>query len=128
MVSPSNTGTPTASRKFFLFASALLCCAPVFSSDLFAQSDEWKRLSLQALSLRQQGDYKRATEVAQKALELADRQLSPEHPDVARSLNNLGLLYQEQGQYAQAEPLHKRALAIWEKALRPYHLAGKTVA
>jgi len=51
-------------------------------------------------------------ETSQKALELAERQLGPEHPDVATSLNNLAELYREQGRYAQAEPLQKRALAI----------------
>nr|WP_281241356.1 tetratricopeptide repeat protein [Thiothrix caldifontis] len=43
------------------------------------------------------------------------------HPDVAKSLNNLAGLYQDQGQYAQAEPLYQCALAIWEKALGAYH-------
>ena len=45
--------------------------------------------------------------------------LGPEHPDVARSLNNLAGLYRAQGQYAKAEPLYQRALGIREKALVP---------
>ena len=40
---------------------------------------------------------------------------------MARSLNNLALLYDAQGRYAEAEPLYKRALAIREKALGPDH-------
>ncbi len=40
---------------------------------------------------------------------------------MAKSLNNLAVLYQIQGKYAQAEPLHKRSLAIREKALGPNH-------
>ena len=47
--------------------------------------------------------------------------LGPDHPDVARSLNNLALLYQAQGRYADAEPLYKRSLDILEKALGPDH-------
>jgi len=40
---------------------------------------------------------------------------------VARSLNNLALLYDIQGKYAEAAPLYQRALAIREKALGPDH-------
>ena len=47
--------------------------------------------------------------------------MGPEHPDVARSLNNLAGLYRAQGKYAEAEPLYRRALAIDEKALGPEH-------
>jgi tetratricopeptide (TPR) repeat protein len=119
MVNPNNTGTPAASRKFFLFASVLVCLALLFSSDLIAQSDEWNRLYQEALSLREEGDYKRATEVAQRALELGERELGPNHPDVAQSLNNLAELYRAQGQYAQAEPLYKQALAMRQKSLGP---------
>jgi CHAT domain-containing protein/tetratricopeptide (TPR) repeat protein len=43
------------------------------------------------------------------------------HPDVATSLNNLGLLYYRQGAYARAEPLFVRALAIQEKARGAMH-------
>ncbi len=43
--------------------------------------------------------------------------------DEARSLNNLGLLYQDQGRYDEAEPLLKRSLVIYEKTLGPEHLA-----
>ena len=48
-------------------------------------------------------------------------QLGPEHPDTARSLNNLGLVLWAQGDFAGARPLYERALAIKEKALRPEH-------
>ena len=47
--------------------------------------------------------------------------LGPDHPDVARSLNNLADLYEGQGRYADAEPLYQRALAIREQAVGPNH-------
>jgi CHAT domain-containing protein/tetratricopeptide (TPR) repeat protein len=50
-----------------------------------------------------------------------EKALGPDHASVARTLNNLGALYQAQGRYAQAEPLYKRSLAIKEKALGPDH-------
>jgi CHAT domain-containing protein/tetratricopeptide (TPR) repeat protein len=41
--------------------------------------------------------------------------LGADHPEVAKGLNNLALLYNTQGRYAEAEALQKRALAIKEK-------------
>ncbi|MCP4937229.1 MAG: tetratricopeptide repeat protein, partial [bacterium] len=49
-----------------------------------------------------------------------------EHPDTARSLNNLGALLQAQGDYDGAKPYLERALAIFEKLLgsdHPYTIA-----
>jgi tetratricopeptide (TPR) repeat protein len=48
---------------------------------------------------------------------IREKTLGPDHPDVAVSLNNLGLLYESQGRYGNAEPLLKRSLAIAEKTL-----------
>ena len=82
---------------------------------------EWEILNQEVISLYEQGRYDRAVVVAKKALEVAEKNVGPNHPDVATSLNNLAELYRTQGQYAQAEPLYKRALAINEKALGPNH-------
>ena len=54
-------------------------------------------------------------------LAIREKALGPDHPDVAKSLNNLAVLYDNEGRYAEAEPLYKRALAIREKALGPDH-------
>src|SRR3990167_9174499 len=126
MVSPSNTVTPSASRKFFLFVSALVCFALLFSYEDFAQSEELLSLNQQALVLQLKGDYKGAAELGRKALDIAEREFGPGHPNVAVNLNNLGLLYHAQGRYAEAEPLFKLALAIREKALGPNHPAVPT--
>ena len=50
-----------------------------------------------------------------------EKALGPEHPDVARSLNNLGALYKVLGQYGKAKPLYERALQILKKALPSDH-------
>lgn len=39
----------------------------------------------------------------------------PEHPEVAKILNNLANIYKIQGKFTEAEPLYIRALAIQEK-------------
>lgn len=54
-----------------------------------------------------------------KALQVAEQNIGPDHPNVGRTSNNLAALYCTRGGYAKAEPLHKRALAIWERALTP---------
>ncbi|MBL0123381.1 MAG: tetratricopeptide repeat protein [Betaproteobacteria bacterium] len=51
-----------------------------------------------------------------RSLAIMENSLGPNHPDVATSLNNLGMLYKAQGKYADAEPL-KVAPSIREKSL-----------
>ncbi len=51
------------------------------------------------------------------ALARQEEKLGPNHPSVAKSLNDLASLYKLRGRYAQAEPLYKRALTILERAL-----------
>jgi tetratricopeptide (TPR) repeat protein len=55
----------------------------------------------------------------QGALAIREQQLSPNHPETATTLGNLGGLYIEQGEYEQAEPLYQHALAIFEQ--QPNH-------
>jgi len=82
---------------------------------------EWEILNEEAEKLYRAGKYDRAVIIAQKALQVAEQNVGPDHPDVAVSLNNLALLYKTQGDYAKAEPLYKRSLAILEKTLGPDH-------
>ena len=110
-------------RNRICYAFVSIWCALALSQPAAAQSDEWKSLIQEAGTLHRQGQYDRAVVLAKKALEIAERDLGPEHPNVATSLNNLAELYRAQGLYAAAEPLYKRSLAIREKALGPEHPA-----
>ena len=49
------------------------------------------------------------------------RLLGDEHPDVARSLNNLALLYKSQGRNTEAEPLYRQALEMFQRLLGDEH-------
>lgn len=51
-----------------------------------------------------------------RALAIKERLHGPDHPDVALTLHNLGLVYVSQGVLEKAEPLYRRALAIREQA------------
>jgi tetratricopeptide (TPR) repeat protein len=67
------------------------------------------------------GDYKEAHYHLNRALVLHDRELGPDHAEVATDLNNLGLLYDDQSQHSEAERLLKQALAIRERVLGMEH-------
>jgi len=56
-----------------------------------------------------------------RALAIREKQLGPDHPQVALGLNNLAELYRAQGRYADAEPLNKRSLTIYENQLGSEH-------
>ena len=72
--------------------------------------------------LREHGHYVQAEPLAQRALHLREWVLGPQHPQVAYSLNTLGVLCWHQGKDAEAEPLYQRALHIWERASGQDHL------
>jgi CHAT domain-containing protein/tetratricopeptide (TPR) repeat protein len=61
-----------------------------------------------------QGAYAKAEPLLVKVLQLCERMLGTQHPDVALSLNNLAVLYLMQGTYDKAKPLLERALHINE--------------
>lgn len=71
--------------------------------------------------LKERAQYAEAQPLHQRALDICEKALGPEHPDTATGLNNLAALYDSQGKYAEAEPLFQRALDITEKALGPEH-------
>ncbi|MBD2300661.1 tetratricopeptide repeat protein [Nostoc sp. FACHB-190] len=68
-----------------------------------------------------QGLYNQALPWYRQCLEVAKKRLGEEHPDVARSLNNLAALYLSQGRYSEAEPLYIQALALRRKMLGEEH-------
>jgi tetratricopeptide (TPR) repeat protein/class 3 adenylate cyclase len=56
-----------------------------------------------------------------QVLEIRERTLGPEHPEISVSLNNLASVYATMGEYEEAESLYLRSLAIREQALGPDH-------
>ena len=51
------------------------------------------------------GDYERALPLYKKALEIEEKALGENHPDIATTLNNIAILYQKIGDYDRALPL-----------------------
>ena len=77
---------------------------------------EATRLSVQVVRLHDAGRYAEALPLAQKALELREKALGPDHTDVAMAAYNLASVYFQLNQPAQAESAGQRALQIYEKA------------
>ncbi|WP_146203800.1 tetratricopeptide repeat protein, partial [Azospirillum sp. TSO5] len=78
-----------------------------------------RRLSDLGLWFAEKAYYGIAVNISKDALATYRQVLPPEHPDIARGLNNLALLYQAQGQLFEAQPLYEEALAIFRQALPP---------
>jgi len=77
--------------------------------------------SNEATLRRLRGEHDEAIRLHEQALELRERILGAEHPDVATSLSNLALVFADKGDLAKARALHERALALRERTLGPEH-------
>src|SRR5215510_13209006 len=82
---------------------------------------EARKLYKKAVDLRNAGKYDEALPHFERALEIRERRLGPDHPDVSQAINGLATLHHSKGKYSKAEPLYQRALAIREKSLGPEH-------
>ena len=67
-------------------------------------------------------DFEASHAMLWEAAQRAEASLGPDHPQVARTLTNLGIVQHERGELAAAEASETRALAINEKAFGPDHL------
>src|SRR5258706_9822298 len=67
------------------------------------------------------GDYVAAELNLREAAALQEPQLGPFHPDLANTLNNLGVVYERADSPAEAELCYRRAYAIAMKAHAPDH-------
>src|SRR5262252_4561634 len=85
-----------------------------------AQEDEAATLAARAAALQQAGKYSEAIPLAQQVLAIREKQLGPNHPDVAELLAKLGRLYLQQGRNADAESVLRRAWAIFEQTRGHY--------
>ena len=66
-------------------------------------------------------EYAAAKQSHEQALAIRRKSLPPDHPDIATSLNNLGVVQYELREYAAAKQSHEEALAIRRKSLPPDH-------
>jgi tetratricopeptide (TPR) repeat protein len=82
---------------------------------------EAEKLNSAVTRLYEEGKYKEAIPLAERALAIREKVLGAEHPQVAQSLTNLAALYDGKGDLANAERMYRRALTIYGKAFGPEH-------
>jgi CHAT domain-containing protein/Tfp pilus assembly protein PilF len=82
---------------------------------------EARRLYEESRKLRRASNYDGALRLVERALEIRERVLGPDHPEVAAAINGLGVLYRQKGEYPKSEQLTRQALEMREKALGPDH-------
>ena len=79
------------------------------------------------ITLLELAKYSESEEMLKQALVIDEKSFGPDHPNVARDLNNLAALLHATNRLADAEPLIRRALAIDEKSFGPDHPHTRTV-
>lgn len=67
------------------------------------------------------GDFTAAARHLHDALALQERELGPMHPDIASTLNNLGVVSERTGDFAEAERCYRRACEIVTAAFPAEH-------
>jgi tetratricopeptide (TPR) repeat protein len=67
------------------------------------------------------GRYDEAEPLYQKSLAILERNIGPDHHDIASLYHNLGGLEHARGNYAKGEPFARRSVEIREAALGPDH-------
>jgi CHAT domain-containing protein/Tfp pilus assembly protein PilF len=85
------------------------------TSSRAAEIEEARRLSLEVEELIDRDGYDEALPKARLALEIRERVLRPDHPEVASALNNLAYILFRKKNYPKARELFSRALTIQEK-------------
>jgi CHAT domain-containing protein/Tfp pilus assembly protein PilF len=106
--------------------SFILVTVIIFTEVVLGQSqtgtlEEAETLIQKALDLSEAGKYEEVIPQAERALEIYERVLGEDHPNVAISLNIIANLYQKTGKYAEAVTLYKRSLEIHERNLGQNH-------
>ena len=88
--------------------------------------DTAKSYNNMAVVYYEQGDYKKALEYNEKALEINERVLGRDHPDTAKSYYNMAGVYSAQGDNEKALKFNEKALEVFRIRLGENHPYTKT--
>ena len=86
-----------------------------------AELSEIERISGEAEQATSAGDHVAAERALRRVLRLQEAGLGLSHPDVANTLNDLGVVCDRLGRPDEAEFLYRRALGIARRTLAPEH-------
>jgi tetratricopeptide (TPR) repeat protein len=96
-----------------------LISTPAFSDNL----DDAKQAVNRAVELYQQGKFKDALPLAEKANSILEKEFGPDHEAAASTQTLLGHIYNALGDYPKAEPMYRKALDIYRNTAGPDSLA-----
>ena len=74
------------------------------------------------LAWQKKGEYDKAIDYYGKALESDLKSFGDDHPNVARTWNNLGGAWKDKGEYEKSLKYFEKALAVVEKAGLPHRV------
>lgn len=106
-------------KRYFLPEALVLAVVLGISVAAHSQDTDWQTLNQQVTQLSVGGRDAEALPLAEKALNLADKEYGAESGEKALSLNNLALIYKRQGDYEKAADLYRRSLVISERIVGP---------
>lgn len=86
-----------------------------------ADLDRAEAMDVISIATTRQGDLDRSLQLTQAAMGLRIAELGEDHPEVATSYNNLGVLARSKGDYAAARLYHEKALDIRSRVLPEIH-------
>lgn len=116
--------SPTDSSSFHAYdqyVPHVLVCTRLIEQWRFIDATAGHLLYIAGDYWRRHAWYTQAVEFCQRALKLYEWVLGLEHPEIARNLNNLALVYDEMRKHSSAEPLFRRALEIYTTVYPPIH-------
>ena len=66
-------------------------------------------------------DYPKALSYYEKDLEISQKSLPPNHPDIGASCNNIGMFYEKMGDNSKAHSFYEKAVKNGEQSLPANH-------
>jgi Tetratricopeptide repeat len=107
--------------RILILAAAVTALSQLCAEPARAQSNDVDALNKRIVELYTAEKYAEAIVLAKQVLEIREKALGPNHPEVALSLAKLADLYIVTGRYADAEPLYQRSLGILQKTYGSHH-------
>ena len=104
------------SRILLTLMLAVSVSVPTLSAE-----EDWERLTAESFELFRHGQYEAAVRVSREAFKATEQVFEPRHPNVGKSMNNLGAMLSKNGDTAEAERLLSGALDILEESLGKGH-------
>ena len=85
--------------------SAIPCLVTLLSSTAVVGDEQWALINEQSYKYHQAGDYSKAVELAEKALNYAKEHVAKYLPKILTSINNLAAFYYLHGRYDEVKAI-----------------------